>query len=159
MGDEPYEMRALNILLADDDKDDCIFFNEVLEELPLNTNLTTVFDGEQLMHLLQKSSSPLPDVLFLDLNMPRKNGHACLVEIKRSENLKALPVVVYSTSFDEDMADQLYENGAHHYICKPGDFALLKQVIHKAIVLTVGELHSQPPRVNFLLSQLKTLLW
>lgn len=159
MGDALYQMKALNILLADDDKDDCIFFNEVLEELPLNTHLTTVFDGEQLMHLLQKNSSPLPDVLFLDLNMPRKNGHACLVEIKRSENLKSLPVVVYSTSFDETMADQLYENGAHHYICKPGDFALLKQVIHKAIVLTVGELHSQPPRVNFLLSQLKTLLW
>ncbi len=145
-------MDELNIFLADDDKDDCIFFQEALEELQLVVNLTTVHNGEQLMQLLQKRYSQLPDILFLDLNMPRKNGFSCLEEIKRSEQLKQLPVVIYSTSYDKNIADILYRNGAHHYICKPADFSMLKKFIHKAIMLTVGEKNSQPSRENFLLS-------
>lgn len=150
-------MSVLNILLADDDKDDCIFFLEALEELELNTHLTTVYNGEQLMQLLNNSSSPLPDILFLDLNMPRKNGFTCLEEIKESDKLKQLPVVIYSTSFDENIADMLYQKGAHHYICKPPDFSLLKRVIYYSITQTINENNSQPPRENFLINNLKEI--
>jgi CheY-like chemotaxis protein len=76
----------LRVLLADDDADDCLFFKEALEELPLSTSLTIVNDGDQLMKWLLKNTSRLPHVLFLDLNMPRKNGFECLTEIRLAIN-------------------------------------------------------------------------
>jgi CheY-like chemotaxis protein len=145
----------INILLADDDNDDCQFFKEALEELPLTTQLTTVHDGDQLMHLLTKETDRLPDVLFLDLNMPRKNGFTCLKEIKRDKKLTHLPVIIFSTSFDENVADLLYKNGAQYYICKPADFSHLKNVIHEAIKLSTQKSFSQPPKEKFLLSNSK----
>ncbi|MBC8110037.1 MAG: response regulator [Verrucomicrobia bacterium] len=88
----------LNLLLADDDKDDRFFFEEALEELQVSIHLTTVNDGEQLTQLLiqqmTKLPNQLPDVLFLDLNMPRKNGFECLAEIKRTKKLQHLPVII-----------------------------------------------------------------
>ena len=80
---------ALYILLADDDEDDCAFFKEALDELLLSVSLVTVNDGVQLMDFL--SDNPLkrlPDILFLDLNMPRKSGFECLAEIKEIDKLK-----------------------------------------------------------------------
>ena len=148
----------INILLADDDKDDCMFFQEALEELQLQTKFTVVHDGEQLMQLLTKNSKQIFHVLFLDLNMPRKNGFACLTEIKRTKKLKSLPVIVFSTSYDESIADLLYINGAQHYICKPSDFSQLKKVIHQAITLVAKENTVQPPKESFLLSNLKAIL-
>ena len=68
----------IHLLLGDVDKDDCLFFEEALEELTLSTRLTTVHNGEQLMQLLAKKTEQLPHVLFLDLNIPRKNGLECL---------------------------------------------------------------------------------
>lgn len=147
-----------NILLADDDKDDCMFFKEALEELPLQTKFTAVHDGEQLMELLTENSKEIFHILFLDLNMPRKNGFACLTEIKRSEKLKSLPVIIFSTSYDESFADLLYINGAQHYICKPCDFSQLKKVIHQAITLVVKENNIQPPKESFFLSNLNAII-
>ena len=148
----------INILLADDDKDDCLFFKEALEELQLQTKLTIVYDGGQLMQLLTKNSGELFHVLFLDLNMPRKNGFACLEEIKSSERLKALPVIIFSTSYDENIANQLFKNGAQHYICKPADFSQLKKVIQQALTLVSGKNILQPRKENFLLNNLKSIL-
>lgn len=88
---------ATHILLADDDTDDCLFFKDALEELALSVTLTTVRDGVELMRHL--STQVLPDVIFLDLNMPRKNGYECLTEIKLNAKLATIPVVVYSTFF------------------------------------------------------------
>lgn len=86
---------TINILLADDDKDDCLFFKEALEELEVVAQLTLVADGQQLMHRLRSDTDRLPDVLFLDLNMPRINGMECLAEIKQSEKLRQLPVIIF----------------------------------------------------------------
>jgi CheY-like chemotaxis protein len=131
---------ALNILLADDDKDDRFLFDKALKEIPISTCLTTVHHGEQLMDYLSENSEHLPDVLFLDLNMPRKTGFECLTEIKENKKLKDLPVIMFSTSFthginyEQDMINMLLRTGAHHFIRKPSDFAQLKQVIHDALI-------------------------
>jgi CheY-like chemotaxis protein len=77
--------RPIHILLADDDIDDRGFFEKALLEIPIACQLTMVQDGEQLMDYLNKHTMELPDVLFLDLSMPRKTGFECLTEIK--ENL------------------------------------------------------------------------
>jgi CheY-like chemotaxis protein len=133
----------ITILLADDDEDDCFLFSEVLEEIPIPTTLTTVRNGEQLLHLLKSLKDELPHVLFLDLNMPRKNGWQCLEEIKQSEKLRKLKVIIFSTSFQQDIADQLYKNGAMHYIRKPNDFSQLKEVILEVLMILQDELVNQ----------------
>lgn len=124
----------IKVLLADDDKDDCLLFKEALEELPLSTVLSIVHDGEQLMKLLKDNPNKLPHVLFLDLNMPRKNGFECLAEIRDSRNMKGLIVIISSTTSKQDMVDLVYKYGAHHYIRKPSEFPHLKNVIHQVLI-------------------------
>ena len=141
-----------HILLADDDYDDSILFQDVLDELPLSTHLTTVFNGEQLMQLLNETEEPLPDVLFLDLNMPRKNGFDCLSEIKHSEKLKLLSVVIFSTSYEPEVVSMLYKNGAQYYIRKPNSYTQLKKVIHHALNLTAKTNIEYPLQEKFVLS-------
>ena len=141
----------LKLLLADDDADDCIFFEDALKELPFGCSLKTVSDGEQLMRLLKTNQNSLPDILFLDLNMPRKNGYECLLEIKGNEKLKKLSVIIYSTSLNCEVVNKLYEKGAQHYIRKPGDFAKLKRTILEAITVTTQGNRSAPARENFII--------
>ena len=144
----------INILLADDDKDDCLFFKDVIEEFFPVASLTMVYDGEQLMHQLERVTANLPDVLFLDINMPRKNGFECLTEIKKHPTLKKLPVIIFSTSYEESYAEQLYKSGAQYYICKPSNFEELKKIVQLAITL-VKQNDQQASRENFLINTLK----
>ncbi|MEJ0029952.1 MAG: response regulator [Bacteroidota bacterium] len=140
------------ILLADDDNDDCMFFKDALEELQAPTNLTTVSDGEQLMDYLEKVKY-IPDVLFLDLNMPRKNGYECLKEIKQNYRLKNMPVVVISTSFEPGIVELLQEQGAQHYICKPATYYELVKVTHQAVTLIIQSQNTdQPTTADFVIS-------
>ena len=142
---------TLILLLADDDKDDCGFFKDALEELPIEAELTTVHNGEQLMRLLAERNGALPNLLFLDLNMPRKNGFECLSEIKLNDDYKDLPVIIFSTSFDQDVVNLLYKNGAHYYIRKPANFSILKKVIHQALILGSQAKVMQPPKEDFVI--------
>ena len=140
-----------NILLADDDTDDCQFFKEALEELPLTTHLTTVYDGVQLMQQLTYNTVELPHVVFIDINMPRKKGCQCLYEIKNDDKLKQLPVVIVSTSFDKEVVNQMYDNGAHYYLRKPDDFYKLKQGIAQALTNIEKYKFAQPSKDNFII--------
>jgi len=140
-----------NLLLADDDPDDCNFFKEALDDLSITANLSTVNDGVQLMSFLASNAGNLPDILFLDLNMPRKSGFECLSEIKFNDKLKQLPVIIFSTSFDIEVVNLLYQKGAHYYIQKPGEYSKLKEVILDALTLTVKNNFIQPARVQFVL--------
>lgn len=129
-------MANYNILLADDDEDDCMFFKDVLDELSIEVILNVVVNGVALMHYLENNLLNLPNVLFLDLNIPRKSGIECLLEIKQHEKLKHLPVIIYSTSANPEIIDLLYTKGAQYYICKPAGFSDLKSVINKALQLS-----------------------
>lgn len=144
--------KPLNILLADDDKDDRYFFNMALESLSIPTILKTVVDGEKLMAYLDENSSELTDVLFLDLNMPRKNGFECLSEIKQNPKLITLPVIIFSTSYEQEVVNQLYEHGAQYYIRKPSDFSNLKKIIRQTVTLITQDNITQPSRENFVLT-------
>lgn len=142
--------KILTILLADDDFDDCNFFKEALAKLTLSTNLKTVNDGEELMQLLTNETIDLPNILFLDINMPRKNGFECLSEIKKNERLKDLPIVIFSTSNSRDNINHAFKIGANIYIRKPGNFNQLMQVIQHAIPIASDKIVST--------SQLKYIL-
>jgi CheY-like chemotaxis protein len=130
--------RNITILLADDDAADRLLFKEALEEIPIASKLTTVNDGEALMKRLKKKGSQLPDVLFLDINMPRKNGYASLAEIKLNARMQNLPVIIFSTASDQQMENikinQVFKDAAHYYIRKPNTFSELKKVIHRALI-------------------------
>jgi CheY-like chemotaxis protein len=141
-------LNTRHILLADDDPDDRMLFQDILDELPLSTQLTTVFNGEQLMQLLNDANKQLPDVLFLDLNMPRKNGFDCLLEIKRSPKLKLLPVIIISTSYMSEVASVLNKSGAQYYFRKPNSYTQLKKFIHHALILTEKGNVENPYRKN-----------
>jgi CheY-like chemotaxis protein len=136
---------TLNILLADDDNDDSYFFDKALKETPVATHLTTVHDGEQLMIYLSENSEHLPDVLFLDINMPRKNGFECISEIKENKKLKDLFVVMFSTFYSRDinyeqgMIKKLHGIEMDQFIRKPHDFTQLKQIIHKVLITATGK--------------------
>jgi CheY-like chemotaxis protein len=135
----------LNILLADDDTDDCSFFERALTGIPISTNLSIVHDGEQLMTYLFRNSAHLPDIIYLDLSMPRKNGFECLTEINENIKLKDIIVVVFTTSFpqniiyEENMISLLLKIGAKDYIRKSGDLDLLKKAIHKTLNIVVDK--------------------
>ncbi len=133
----------INILLADDDTDDCLFFEKALRGIPIAAHLTIVRDGEQLMSYLFEHSDSLPAILFLDLSMPRKTGFECLSEIKEHDNLKDLPVVVFTTSFGRDihfeqhLINTLSNIGSQDYVQKPSDITQLQQIIHKALTQAI----------------------
>ena len=139
------------ILLADDDKDDILLFQEAFEQLLVPGKITIVHNGEELMQLLDNEKS-FPDILFLDLNMPRKNGLDCLSAIKKTKKLQMVPVVIFSTSYEVAVVNQLYATGAQYYMRKPNDFTALKNVIGQALALTSAFKLSQPPRDKFVLS-------
>ena len=124
-----------HILLAEDDEDDCFLFKNALEELPLTFHLTIVANGEELMLLLNDINRQLPDVLFLDLNMPRKNGFECLKEIRANETLNHLPVIIFSSAYAPGVVDQLYKDGAQYYVRKPDDISQYKKVIFHSLHL------------------------
>ncbi len=124
-----------NLLLADDDQDDCLLFKDALDDLQVAAKLTAVNDGEQLINFFENIDFSMPDALYLDLNMPRKNGFDCLKEIKQNEKLKIIPVFIFSTSYDPEMVNKLHELGANYYIQKPVDFSKLKKVIARSLEL------------------------
>jgi len=135
-------IKSIHILYADDDVDDCNFFREAALALPMNTEVTIVKDGEELLNYLAENEATLPHVLFLDINMPRKNGFECLVEIKQNPKLKDLPIVMFSTSKSNEKINALFEKGANVYVHKPGDFTQLIQVINHALPLAVENIYS-----------------
>ncbi len=132
-------LKQINVLLADDDRHDRYIFERAMKEIPLKNHLTMVNEGEQLMNYLINNTLKLPDVLFLDLSMPYKNGFECLIEIKENKKLASLPVIILSTSFSMDksyernLISTLTKNGAMLYIRKPDNFVALKKVLHSAL--------------------------
>lgn len=143
----------LHIILADDDHDDCFLFDDALKELGMGVELMLVHDGDQLMtHLSGSPAERLPDVLFLDLNMPRKTGFECLSEIKASDKLKGFPVVIYSTSMEEEAANLLYHTGASLFIRKPNQFSQIKDVLRQSLAFVERHKLAQPPREKFIIT-------
>lgn len=136
-------LAVLNVLLADDDADDRFLFDKALKEITIATQLTSVQDGEQLMSYLSDNNDNLPDIIFLDLSMPRKTGFECLTEIKEDKKLQNISVVVFTTSFgrgieyEQGLINTLSAIGSLEYIRKPNDFGQLKQIIQKTLATLI----------------------
>lgn len=146
------EKEPFHILLADDDESDRLLFTDAFAELKINTIVNTVNNGVQLMEWLNKESNRrLPQLIFLDLNMPRKDGMECLKEIKRNEKLKDISIAIYSTSDNKKDIEETFHNGANVYITKPSSFNKLKKILEKAVMTAYQYKDQSLIRQNFLL--------
>lgn len=143
--------RILNILIADDDSDDRFLFGIALKEVALPHRLVSVNNGQQLMNYLTTKPKVLPDVLILDLNMPIKNGNECVIEIKKIQSLRDLPIIIYSTSLQEAVADVLYQNGAHYYLQKT-DISALVPPLRYVLTKLYNKETERPARDKFILN-------
>ena len=123
------------ILMADDDPDDYYLLKEALAEKEINGQLRLVSDGVELIDYLllrgrfeKTDEAPKPQLILLDLNMPRMDGQQALMKIKAIDKIKEIPVVVYTTSRDDMDIKISYEAGAHSFITKPATFQGLLRV-------------------------------
>ena len=139
------------ITLADDDVDDRLFFEDAFDELKINTSVSTCNDGVELMEYLTNPETILPNILFLDLNMPRKNGFECLLEIRADKKFDDIAIAIYSTSSSEDDIENTLVHGANIYIKKPSDFNTLKKVLSEVVTLNWQYHTSGLNKDNFLL--------
>lgn len=127
--------RSVSILLAEDDPDDQLLLKRAFAAAELTHELHFVNDGEELLDYLNRragyreASSPLPGIILLDLNMPRKNGREALREIKADPDMRHIPVIVLTTSNLEEDILHSYAMGASSYIIKPVAFSGLVEVI------------------------------
>ncbi len=139
------------IILADDDEDDRLFFTDAFSELKIQTKVDTFKDGVELMNYLNDPEAILPNVLFLDLNMPKKNGIECLHEIKSNDRFKDIAIAIYSTSSSEEDIEETFVCGANIYIKKPSDFNTLKKVLSDVVTINWQYHTSGLNKDNFLL--------
>ncbi len=142
---------ALYIVLADDDEDDRSFFKRAIDEVRVKTVLDTVNDGQQLMDFLLRNEALLPNVIFLDLNMPRKGGIECLEEIRSINKFKDVSIAIYSTSESDVDIEATFLKGANIYIKKPNDYQKLKDVIAKVLSINWQYHTSRLNKENFML--------
>lgn len=144
----------VHILLADDDEDDRFLFKEFLTKYSGSIFLTTVDDGEKLMELLSTLEiSPPPHLIFLDINMPGKNGIDCLTEIRSNKKFDNVPVFMFSTSVYKNDVDTTYEHGANLYIPKGLFFTEQKQIIEQLFSVHWKNYLAKVPKEKFVLKR------
>lgn len=132
-------IHPITILIAEDDPDDQLLTREALEESRIANTIHFVEDGQELLDYLRhngayaQTAPPRPDLILLDLNMPRKDGREALAEIKTDSNLHMIPVVVLTTSKADEEVVRAYNLGANSFIVKPVSF---EGLVHAVRVLT-----------------------
>jgi len=125
--------KPLFFFLADDDEDDRFFFLEALKEIDPGIECMVASNGKDALALLQNDFFSLPDYIFLDLNMPLMDGLKCLEEIKRIPSLSHIPVIIYSTSSEKEVAASCMKAGAYAFFIKPSSSSDLLNYLRKLI--------------------------
>jgi len=126
------------ILLADDDDDDTFLFREALEQVSSQSQLFTAANGMELMNAIL-GDSPKPDLIFLDMNMPVKNGLECLEDIRATPGFEETPIVILSTSVAQYLWESAYKGGANLYIQKPNSFSGLVNILRKCLFQSLAK--------------------
>ncbi len=149
------EHRPITILMADDDPEDRMLAKDALEESHLANDIEFVEDGEELMDYLcrqgqyqELNGSPLPGLILLDLNMPRKDGREALAEIKANPLLKRIPVVILTTSKAEEDILRTYDLGVSGFVVKPVAFEGLVQVMKTLVQYWFEIVEMAPAKAN-----------
>lgn len=132
----------IEVLLVEDDPGDVVLIQEAFADNKVGNRLSVVGDGEEAMAFLRRegrfADAPRPDLVLLDLNLPRKNGREVLAEIKADPELSIIPVIVLTTSEAEEDIVRSYSLHANAYITKPVDFERFAGVVHQIDEFFVG---------------------
>lgn len=139
----------LHILLADDDEDDRDIFTKVMAETSAEVVVSTAKNGKEALNMLNGMET-LPDLIFLDLNMPVMGGLACLKEIRANHRYKDILVFIYSTSYNEVHVQESFTDGANLYIPKPDSYLALRKMATFILSLNFKNFVT-PNRKEFLL--------
>ncbi len=138
-----------HVLLADDDDDDFFIFSLAVKELPVRVMLTRAENGDILLKLLDES---VPDLLFLDLLMPCKDGRTCIKDIRSNAKYDTLPVIIYSSLRDMDNIQFCYREGGNLYVFKPSTLPELKDILERILTIDWKNMMYYPPLSNFVIS-------
>lgn len=129
------EIRPIEVLLVEDDEGDVLMTREALDEGKVMNRLSVVGDGVEALEFLRHegpyADAPRPDLILLDLNLPRRDGRQVLEEVKRDESLRRIPIVVLTTSEAEEDVLRSYDLHANAYVTKPVDFDRFVEVIQQ----------------------------
>ena len=137
-----------NVLIGEDDDDDFMIFSSVITELPFNILLTRAANGDLLVKLIDQAN---PDILFLDILLPLKDGRKCIQEIRANKKYDSLPVIMYTSLTDLASVEFFYRNGANLYVVKPSSFHDLKEALEKVFAIDWKKVMYYPPRDQFVL--------
>lgn len=155
MAKNSFEMQeqTKNILLAEDDQDDVIVFElaikEVNNEYEIPMYLRHAKDGELLFVLLKEQ---LPDILFLDINIPCKDGISCIREIRKNKEYDNLPVIMYTSHKHDIKIEEAFREGANYYIVKSNTVSELAKKLKKVCSIDWRSITHYPPREQFVIS-------
>lgn len=131
---EQVQPKLIHILLVDDDEDDRYLTREAFQQHYPESRISFAEDGEDLLNFLNyegrytEANHTLPELILLDLNMPRKDGREVLLEIKTNDQFRHIPIIVLTTSDAKDDIETSYFNGANSFITKPATFQRLSEV-------------------------------
>jgi CheY-like chemotaxis protein len=127
--------QPIEVLLVEDDPGDVLLIREAFEFNKVHNNLHVVSDGEQALAYLRRegehAGANRPDLVLLDLNLPRKDGREVLAEVKQDEHLRTIPVVVLTTSEAEEDVLKSYQLHANAYVTKPVDFERFVSIVRQ----------------------------
>lgn len=141
-------MKSINILLVEDNEGDILLIREALEDGKIYNSISVVRDGEKAIHFLEKKgdyeNAKMPDLVLLDINLPRKNGHEVLDFIKGSDRFRHIPVIMLTTSSSENDISRSYNHHANCYITKPVDVEEFIKAVTKIEQFWI-EIVSLPP--------------
>ncbi len=130
----PHTGKPVEILLVEDNPADVRLTQEVFRDSRITNNIYVVSDGEEALAFLRKkeryAEEPRPDIILLDLNLPKKDGRQVLAEIKTDQELKTIPVIVLTTSDADRDVRTAYEAGVNSYITKPVDLGQFVRIFH-----------------------------
>ncbi|MDB5192346.1 MAG: response regulator receiver protein [Segetibacter sp.] len=127
--------KDLYLLLVDDDEDDKAIFAEAMAEIDHSIKCSLAANGYEALQIL-KDQKRLPDLIFLDLNMPRMNGKQCLTRLKQSDELKNIPVIIFTTSTSPEDMEETKNLGAAHFLIKPSNMKELRKALE--IIFSAG---------------------
>jgi CheY-like chemotaxis protein len=135
----PYNI-IMKIFYADDDAEDREIFCDAIQQINPAIKVVLSKDGQEALEILSVQKQ-VPDFIFLDINMPKVNGIECLTKLKSDDRLKAIPVIIYSTTTDSREIKKLLSLGADEFISKSNSFERLKESLHKVLTKKVLVTH------------------
>lgn len=135
-------MRKRKIWLVDDDADDQLFFLDALGEINAEIECEIANNGQDALDKLK--DSPIPELLFLDLNMPVMNGFDCLAELRKHDKYRDLPVVIFTTTSDLSTIKKTYELGANGFFKKPNDFPTMRKKLEALLEMDFTQKKTNP---------------